>query len=197
MQLAHPTHFTQHRAAEFETVLDLGSGQHVVKDLLDLGVFGFDVEAANLVGLVFLGGHPARRRAGGAVLAQGEHAGALRAGREKRIGVDADHQVSLHVAGFLHAHMQGHKEVGIAGEVGTHGAAVEVGLVDAVAQAVRQAQHHVFFTRTPRPDGARVFTAVARIQRNDDEPVGGVFFAAARRRRHQGFRWSRRGGQSG
>ena len=68
--------------------------------------------------------------------------------------------------------LQRHEEVGVAREEGAHRVAVDAGGVDAVAQPVRDLQHHVFLARAARADGARVLAAVAGVERDDDDPVG-------------------------
>ena len=173
VQLADPANFAQHGAAQLQAVIDLRGGAHVEQRAFDLGVLGLHIEPANLIRLVFLGCHPARGCAGGAALAQGKHAGPLRPGGKKGIGMQADKQVGLHALGFLHAHMEWHKKVGIAREKGAHGIAIDRRAVDAVAQLVRQAQHHIFLAGAPGANGTRVFATVAGVQRHDDQAVGG------------------------
>ena len=173
VQLANTAYFAQHGAADFQAVVDLGGGAHVKQGAFHLGIPSLDVQATDQIGLVFLCGHPARCRAGRAALAQRKDAGALRAGCKKRIGVDADEQVGLHMAGLLHPHMQGHKKIGVAREVGAQGVAVDGGGVNAIPQAVGQTQHHVFFLRAAGSDGAGVFAAMTGVQRDDDQAIGG------------------------
>ncbi len=139
-----------------------------------------DVHAADLVGLVLLVGEPARGAAGGAALAQREHAGAARIGRGEGIGMDAHEQVGLHAPRLLHAHAQRHEEVGVAREEGAHRVAVDAAGVDAVAQPVRDLQHDVLLARAVGADGAGVFAAVAGIERDDDDAVGAAGRGAPR-----------------
>ena len=85
--------------------------------------------------------------------------------------MNADKQVSLHALCLLHANVQRHKKVRVTRQVSAH-----VGLrVDAVAQAQRNLQHHVFFTRAAGVYRAGVFAPVARVQRNNDQAVGFAF----------------------
>ena len=87
--------------------------------------------------------------------------------------MQADKQVGLHAKGFLHPHMQRHKEVPVAGEKGAHRVAVDGSRIDAFSQPQGQPQHHVFFAGAGRADRAGVFTPMAGIQRHDDEALGG------------------------
>ena len=73
--------------------------------------------------------------------------------------MDADEQVGLHAACLLHPHVQGYKKISIARHVSPH-----VRLqVNAVTQAVRNLQHHIFFTRAASPYSAGVFAAMTRV----------------------------------
>ena len=137
-----------------------------------MAVFALHIEATHQVGLVFLVGQPARCRAGCAALAQRKHAGTACSGGGEGIGMDADEQVGLHAPRFFHPRAQGHEVIAVAGQKRAHGVAAHGGGVDAVAQQVGHAQHHVFFARARRADGAGVFTAVAGVQRHDDDAVG-------------------------
>ena len=89
--------------------------------------------------------------------------------------MNADKQVSLYAPGLLYPHIEWHKKVGVAGQIGTHGqlrlASFDGGGIDTVPQPVRQTQHHVFFPCTARTNCAGVFSAVAGVQRNDDQAV--------------------------
>ena len=147
-------------------------GAHVKQGMFHLRILGFHIQAANQIRLVFLVRHPARGGARCAALAQRKDAGPLRPGGKKGVGVDADEQVGLDPSRLVDPHMQGHEEVGVACQIGAHGVAVDGGRIDAVAQPVRQTQHHVFFARTTGADGAGIFAAVAGVQRNDDQAVG-------------------------
>jgi len=135
--------------------------------MLHGAVFAADVDATDQVGLVFLGSHPARRAAGRAALAEGEHAGALRSGVKKASACRLDEQVGLHPPGFLYPHPQRHEEVGIAGQEGAHADCPRT-LVRLIRSRSRwrQAQHHVLLAGATRPNGTGVFAAVARIQRH-------------------------------
>jgi hypothetical protein len=95
--------------------------------------------------------------------------------REKGVGVDADEQVGLHALCLLHAHLQGHKEVGVAGEVGPHRAAFERGGVDAFTQTMGDPQDHILFAGAAGPDGTGVFPTVSGVERDDDQALGGAF----------------------
>ena len=86
--------------------------------------------------------------------------------------MDADKQVRLDVLGFLHPLVQGYKKVCIPRQVRPHGVSAHRAFVDAVAQFVRHAEHHVLLPRTGGADCARVFTPVAGVQRDDDQAVG-------------------------
>ena len=86
--------------------------------------------------------------------------------------MQADEQVGLHPACLGHALLQGHKEIAVARQVGLHGIALDAAGIDALAQAQGQFQHHIFLARAGRADGARVFAAVARVERDHDQPVG-------------------------
>ncbi|MNQ81484.1 hypothetical protein D3C85_965070 [compost metagenome] len=88
--------------------------------------------------------------------------------------MDRDEQVGIHPARLLHAHMQRHEIIVVAGQVGAH---VRL-TVDQRFQAPRNPQHHVFFAQPAAADGARVFAAVARVQRDGQRallaPAGGA-----------------------
>ena len=171
MQFADPADFTQERATELEAVVDLRRGAHIQQRALHRGILGLDVEAANQIGLVLLGRHPARSAARCTALTERKHTGTLWVRCEKCVSVQAHKQVCLHAACLLHPHLQRYKKVGVARQVGAHGVAVDAGGVDALAHQVGQAQHHVFFARAARSDGAGVFATVSGVQRNDDQPV--------------------------
>ncbi len=112
-------------------------------------------------------GHPARRAARGAALAEGEHRGAARLGVHEGVGVDRDEQVGLDAARLLDALVQRHEEVGVARQ---HRAHVRVG-VDPVAQQHGDRQHHVLLVQAGRAAGAGILAAVAGIDGDDDEAV--------------------------
>ena len=150
----------------------MGCGAHVQQRALHLLVFGAHVHAAHQVGLVLLVGQPPCRGAGRAALAQGKHACATCAGCGESVGMDAHKQVGLHAPRLLHTGAQGHKVVAIAREKGPHRVAAHGGGVDAIAQQVGHAQHHIFFARARWADGAWVFATVSGVERNDDDAVG-------------------------
>ena len=135
-----------------------------------MGILGFDVQTANRVSTVFLACHPFGRSARCCALAQREHTGTAGLGVEKSIGMDADEQIGLHPAGFLHPLLQGDEKVGFTGQHGAHGqdalARAHAGAVDAVAQAQGDLQHHIFFARATLAQGAGVFAAVSGVQRD-------------------------------
>jgi hypothetical protein len=103
-----------------------------------------------------------------AALAQREHAGTLWPRGVEGVGVDADEQVGLHAPRFLYAGVQGHKIVAFAGHDSTHVGA----RIDALAQQQRHLQHHVLLARAAGPDRTRVLAAVARIEHDDEGPLG-------------------------
>ena len=172
VQLAHAADLAQQAVAQRQAVLDLRCGAHVEQGVLHLSILPAQVHAADVVGLVFFLRHPARRSARGPALAEREHAGALRTRGVEGIGVDADKQVRLHAPGFLHAHMQGHKKVSISRQERPHGAAAHAAGVDALAQHFGDFEDHVFFARAAWANGTRVLAAMARVQRDHDQPVG-------------------------
>ena len=65
-------------------------------------------------------------------MTEGKHAGALRTWREEGVGVDTHKQVSLHLSGLLHPHMQGNKKIGVTREVGANGIAIDLACIDAI-----------------------------------------------------------------
>ncbi|KAG1249518.1 hypothetical protein G6F68_013283 [Rhizopus microsporus] len=100
--------------------------------------------------------------------------------------MDRDEQVRVHAAGLLHTHMQRHEVVVVARQVGAH----ERLAVDQRLQAPGDAQHHVFFAQAAAADGARIFAAMTRIQRDGQHAL----LAAARGGgRRLGRRRQRRG----
>ena len=86
--------------------------------------------------------------------------------------MDADEQIGLHAAGLVHPRGQRHEEVGVARHEGTHGAAADARIIDALAQQMADFQHHIFFAQAAGAGGAGVFTAVAGVQGHDDDAVG-------------------------
>ena len=105
-------------------------------------------------------------------MAERKHASALCIGREKSIGMYTDKQIGLDFSSLLHANMQGHKKVCIAGEVSPHRAALDLCGIDAVAQFEGNLQHHIFLFGTVRANGPWVFTAVSRVDGHDDQTIG-------------------------
>ena len=172
VQLANAPDLAQQAVAQLQAVLDLRGGAHVEQGPSHLRILAAQIDAADQVGLVFFLCNPLGILAGGTALAECEDARALGSGGVKRVGVDADKQVGLHASGLLHPHMQGHKEVGIARQKRPHGVAAHAAGVDAVTQHLGDLEHHVFLSGAAGANRAGVFTAVARVQRNDDQPVG-------------------------
>ena len=150
-----------------QAVLDLRRRAHVEQGAQDGLVLGLDVGAADQVGRVLAVGHPARRAARRAVLAEREYRGAARLGVHERVGVDRDEQVGLDPARLLDALVQRHEEVGVAGQ---HRAHVRV-RVDPVAQQHRDRQHDVLLVQPARPARAGIFAAVAGVDGDDDEAI--------------------------
>ena len=68
--------------------------------------------------------------------------------------------------------MQGHKKVSISRQERPHGAAAHAAGVDALAQHFGDFEDHVFFARAAWANGTRVLAAMARVQRDHDQPVG-------------------------
>ncbi len=202
--------------AECQAVVDLRGGAHVQQGALHVaGPCCVHVQATHQVGLVFLVGQPARCRAGCAALAQRKHAGTARGGGGEGVGVDADEQVGLHAPRFFHRACPGARSNRRRGSERRAS-----GLPPTVVALMRSrsrwaTRSTTSFSRVPRgADGAGVFTAVAGVQRHDDDAVGlgGVARpprAVGRHRRSapgqarpgRVWRWarvrSRRAGQSG
>ena len=171
MQAPHFAHLAQHGAAHFEAVVDLRRGAHVDERTSDAVVLDLDVDAADLIGGVFFVGHPTGRGTRGAAGAQGVNAGTLGTRAVEGIGVDADEQIGVDPLRFAHTLVQGHKEVAVPRHEGAHGQAIDPGVVDAIAQALGDLEHHVFLIGAARTNGARVFTAMPRVERDHDQPL--------------------------
>ncbi|KAG0935019.1 hypothetical protein G6F31_015996 [Rhizopus arrhizus] len=162
----------QEGIADLERIIDLRGGGQVQQHLGHLAVVAAQVDAADQVGRVFLVGHPARLSAGGAALRQREHRRSIGRRLDPGVRMDRDEQVRVHAAGLLHTHMQRHEVVVVARQVGAH----ERLAVDQRLQAPGDAQHHVFFAQAAAADGARIFAAMTRIQRDGQHAL----LAAAR-----------------
>ena len=68
--------------------------------------------------------------------------------------------------------MQGYKVVGIARQVSAHGAALDAGCIDAIAQFQGNLQDHVFFFGAVGANGTGVFAAMACIDGHNDQTIG-------------------------
>ncbi len=86
--------------------------------------------------------------------------------------MQADKQIGLNPARLLHPHMQGHKKISVACQIGTHRVAADGQAIDAVAQAMGQAQHNIFLAGAIGAYRTRVFAAVSRVERDDDQAIG-------------------------
>ena len=92
--------------------------------------------------------------------------------------MDADEEVGLHPLRLAHTFVQRHEEVGVARQHHAHaGHGIEL-----AAQRQGDRQHDVFFAQAGGADGAGVFTAVAGVERDDDETVDTLAFAGGGRR---------------
>ena len=162
MQAVDAADFAQHGLAQLHAVIDLRRRRQVEQHAGQLLVVVLYVHAADQVGLVFLVGQPARSRRGGALFGQHEDGRAARRRLDERVGVDRDEQVGLHLARLFHAHAQRDEEIGVAREHDAHvRLQFQLGF-----QALGDGQHHVFFAAAAAAHGARVFAAVAGVERD-------------------------------
>ena len=68
--------------------------------------------------------------------------------------------------------MKGYKVIGIAREVGAHGATLDLGGIDSISKFQSDLKHHVFFLGAIGADGTRVLAAMTRINGHHNQPVG-------------------------
>ena len=174
MQTVDLAQLAQHLLADFQTVGNGGGLRQVEQRVRQVFVLDVELHPANQVGLVLGLGQIARRRAGGAFFRQGKHRRSVRRAVDERIGVNRDKQIGVDLACLGHPHPQRNEHIFVAGQEYPH-----IGLrFDAALELFGDLQHHDFFFGARRPDGARVFAAVARVQHNGDRPaIARGFFA--------------------
>ena len=163
VQPGHPTQRAQDLAAD---VITLGAGLvhgEVEEGLRQIGVrvrFGQHLaDAPQQLALLLLFLQPAAHLAVGAVGRQYPDGGTTRGRVVEAVGVHRHQQVGLGLAGNLGALVQVDEVVTAPGQHGTHaGLAVDEG-----GQLLGDRQGHPLLVGATRADGARVFTAVARV----------------------------------
>ena len=68
--------------------------------------------------------------------------------------------------------MKRHKVIGIARQVGAHGAALHLAGIDSISKLQSDLEHHIFFLGAIGADGTRVLAAVTRINGHHNQSVG-------------------------